>query len=82
MGATLVGQGFSLLLYGMGLVFLFLTLLVMVTGAMSTLIGKFFPEEDEQPRLRAGNPAAVPADPRTLRIIEAAIAQHRSKTRR
>ncbi len=81
MGTTLMGQGFSLLLYGMGLVFLFLTLLVIVTGIMSTLIEKYFPEGDDQPPVRPGRQSEAPVEPRIVEIIEAAIAQHRSKTR-
>ena len=36
--ATLLGQGVDLMLYGMGTVFVFLTLLVLATSAMSRLI--------------------------------------------
>lgn len=84
MQESLVSQGFGLLLYGMGTVFLFLTLLVAVVSCVSFLIIRFFPEPAEPlpniPRKPVGN--VSPIDPKTLQIIKAAIEQHRSKRRR
>lgn len=37
---NLVSQGFSLMAFGMGVVFIFLTLLVMVTSVMSKVVRK------------------------------------------
>jgi len=38
---NLIDQGISLMLFGMGTVFIFLTILVLATWLMSTLINKF-----------------------------------------
>ncbi len=47
MELILIEQGVSLLIYGMGTVFVFLTLLVFATKAMSHLVHKFSPETAE-----------------------------------
>lgn len=68
--SDLVSQAADLVLYGMGSVFLFLTLLVAVTMLMSYLIG-LDPVTQE--------PAAPNAslDPRILAVISAAVKRHR-----
>jgi len=76
-GAALVGEGFDLLLYGMGTVFVFLVLLVVATRLMSTLIVHFFPEQDLTQK--PGDEAAVQVDPLTLKIIQAALDKHRHR---
>lgn len=85
MQESLVSQGFGLLLYGLGTVFVFLTMLVAVVTCVSYVIVRFFPEPAEplpndSPRRSANNTTAV--DPKTLKIIQAAIDQHRSKHHR
>ncbi|MEZ5478913.1 MAG: OadG family transporter subunit [Thiolinea sp.] len=78
---TLIGQGFSLMLYGMGVVFAFLTLLVYTTAFMSKLVARWFPPLPEAPapvRKKRAAPAAV--SPLTLKIIQAAINEHRSRS--
>lgn len=79
----LVSQGVSLMLLGMAVVFVFLTLLVFATGAMSKIIEKYFPQP--LPATPLSNPPVPPdssqVDPRILAAIKAAIAEHRSKTR-
>ena len=82
MQETLFQQGFDLMLFGMGMVFVFLALLVVCTISMSKVVQTFFPETDETP---VNNPVAPPStagisevDPRTLAIIKDAIRQHRS----
>lgn len=86
---SLLSQGLSLMVYGMGVVFLFLTALVIVTTAMSTVIEKYFPDRSPlqtTPPASSTNPTArppVPAiEPGLVRAIEAAIAQHRDRRRR
>ena len=80
MDGSLYQQGTDLLLFGMGTVFLFLTLLVAATTVMSFIVQKYFPEPEEvlvPIRLRAqGSDEAV--NPRHLAAIQAAIEQHRS----
>ncbi|WP_111640456.1 OadG family protein [Marinimicrobium alkaliphilum] len=76
-------QGLDLMLYGMGTVLTFLTLLVVATLVMSFIVRRFFAEpEPAMPKERAGQSQSAPAaavDDKTLAIIKAAIAQHRDK---
>ena len=63
------------MLYGMGTVVVFLTLLVFVTSAMSVLVQRHFPLPPESGR-RADGPAL--ADATLAAVITAAIHKHRS----
>lgn len=80
-GSELITEGLQLLVFGMGIVALFLTLLVIATAFMSNLIQKYFPE-----RLIAENASSSPIvengipDARTLSIIKEAIQQHRDRS--
>ena len=74
---VLIGQGLDLMLYGMGTVFIFLTLLVIVTTLMSTLVRRWLPEEDATSPPAATSSSDV--DGRVLAIIQAAIDKHRSR---
>ncbi len=79
MQSALIEQGFSLMLYGMGVVFTFLTLLIFATTGMSKAVLRWFPQVEEpikQTRKKSGNAAVSPL---TLKIIQAAIEQHRSR---
>jgi oxaloacetate decarboxylase gamma subunit len=69
--SLLVSEGFNLALYGMGTVFVFLTLLVLATMAMSWLVA-------QQERAVAATLPADSADARTKAAITAAIHQHRN----
>ncbi|MFK7731615.1 MAG: OadG family protein [Pseudomonadales bacterium] len=70
---TLISQGFNLLLYGMGVVFVFLSLLVLATGAMSALVQRFAPMVDDE------EPQAL--DRRHVAAITAALHMHRNRNR-
>ena len=59
------------MLFGMGTVVVFLTLLVFVTSAMSALVQRFLPPP-------AALPAADTDDSRLLAVISAAIHKHRA----
>jgi oxaloacetate decarboxylase gamma subunit len=85
----LLQQGLDLVIYGMSTVFLFLTLLVLVTIAVSDIIGRLFPEAPEVDPL---SPHAVstlnipsdtsfegPVDKKLLVILQNAVDQHRSR---
>lgn len=76
MDSILIAQGLDLLLYGMGTVFTFLTLLVAVTTAMSALANRFAPEEVVETPAAAGNKTV---EPTLARVIQAAIDQHRGR---
>jgi len=67
MQATLIDQGITLMLVGMGTVFVFLTLLVAAMTAMAGIIRRFTP------------PAADGVSDEEIAAITAAIAQHRHK---
>lgn len=78
MELTLITQGLDLLLYGMGTVFTFLTLLVGITAAMSGLVNRFVGAETEL----AEGPVAQQTngvEPRIAKVIQAAIDQHRGR---
>ncbi len=67
----LLAQGFTLALYGMGTVFFFLTLLVLVTSAMSSIVQRFEPV--------VTIPAAEStSDTRKMAAIATAIHQYRT----
>ena len=77
MDSILIAQGLDLLLYGMGTVFTFLTLLVAVTTVMSALANRFAPEEVvDAPAAPVGNNTV---EPTLARVIQAAIDQHRGR---
>ena len=70
MGSELLEQGLELMLAGMGTVFVFLTLLVFATSAMSALVRRFEPVADAES-------AGVTEE--EVAAITAAIALHRKK---
>ncbi len=82
MPENLLTQGLELMLYGMGTVIVFLTLLVIATTAMSGLIARYFPEA---PAASARPPAArqkgsgAEAEEELVAVISAAIARHRRR---
>ncbi len=79
MQSTLMQGGMDLMLYGMGTVFVFLTLLVFATAATSSLVQRFFPV-DEPPRIPSREmPAKTPVPPDILKAIQAAIDRHRHR---
>ncbi len=78
MTGTLIDQGLELMLFGMGTVLVFLTLLVFATLLMSGLLARFAPPEP----VAVVQPGARPApaiDDTLLAVITAAIHQHRSR---
>ena len=82
MSNSLIDQGFNLMLFGMGTVFVFLTILIFATGIMSKVITRYFPEKIEVIAPRKKKSAALagsPIAPSTLKIIQLAIEQHRNR---
>jgi len=78
---TLIDQGISLMLYGMGTVFMFLTILVFATGLMSKLV-RLLSSTNEEPSIgdspiTAANNSLPDRD--TLEAIKQAIALHRQR---
>ncbi len=76
-GATLIEQGLDLMLYGMGTVFVFLTVLVVVTALMSAIIGRWVPDQELDVPSSAKDHRDV--DGRIVAIIQAALAKHRCR---
>ncbi len=82
MQPSILEQGFDLMLFGMGTVFVFLTLLVFATRIMSWAVNRFFPEPEP---IMAASPAqpspgsTAAVDPKVLAVIQEAIHQHRAK---
>jgi len=72
-------QGINLMLYGMGSVVVFLTVLVIATVIMSAIVQRFFPQEPESLQPIKATPLTGVSDPKVIAIIEAAIKQHRAK---
>jgi len=72
-------QGIDLMLFGMGTVFVFLSLLVIAVIVMSGFIQKFLPETIEPGPTPVNFPPAGVNDPKLIAIIQAAIEQHRNK---
>ena len=77
MDSTLITQGLDLMLYGMGTVFTFLTLLVGITTLMSMIVNKLVVEVEEAPAAPLQASAAATVEPRIAKVIQAAIDQHR-----
>lgn len=82
---NLFSEGLTLLIFGMGFVFVFLTLLVFATNLMSRLVTKYCPEPVKAPaKPRAPAPVAAqsagqPSD-EVVAVITAAVQHYRSKS--
>jgi oxaloacetate decarboxylase gamma subunit len=72
----MVELGLELVVFGMGTVFVFLTLLVFVTGLMSSLVLRFAPEAPIIPPRRPSGPEGA-TDPTILAAISAAVKRYR-----
>lgn len=72
----LMSSGVELMFAGMGIVFLFLSMLVFVINIMSSLVQRFFPDA---PTFVAAPHVSGGIDKSTIAAISAAVHQHRSK---
>ena len=77
-------QGVELMIFGVGAVAIFLSLLVLVTSLTSSFMSRYFPEQREPsaPAAAASSailPAARPGQPELVAVIAAAIQQHRKQ---
>lgn len=80
MESAIINQGLELMLFGMGTVVVFLSLLVLATTMMSRVVARFFPEPEPQPVAPTTPPTDAAMDDSTLvAVISAAIAHHRRK---
>lgn len=76
--SQLMADGLGLMAFGMGTVFVFLIILIFATTIMSAVVTKFFPEAPAAP----AKPASAPAqgvDPQLLKVLSAAIKEHRAR---
>jgi len=75
--AELITSGVELMIVGMGIVFLFLTMLVIAINLMSSLVQRFFPDAPQTaipvPSVASGT------DKKTVAAITAAVHQYRDK---
>ncbi len=81
MQGDIVDQGLELMVFGMGTVLVFLTVLVIAIGLMSRIILRFFPET-ETPAGAAGptkSAASGVADANLIAVISAAIHRYRAR---
>lgn len=86
MQGSLVDQGVELMLFGMGTVLAFLTVLVLSITLMSWILGRYFPVAEVSPG-SGSSPGRSPAgvldspveDANLIAVISAAIHRHRSK---
>lgn len=76
----ILAEGFSLMLYGMGFVIMFLTLLVFATGLMSKLVTRFEPAV--VPPSQSGKASAAvtrqPDDQALVAVMTAALQKYRA----
>lgn len=72
----LMSSGVELMFAGMGIVFLFLTMLVFAINLMSALVQRFFPEAPPAPAIAQVATSTVP-DKATVAAITAAVHQYR-----
>ena len=81
MQETLMQQGWELMIFGMGTVFVFLALLVLSTSIMSALVQRYLPEAAHVPTAATGRGKADTADKdeKLLAVISAAIHKYRSR---
>lgn len=76
---SLVSEGLNLMVYGMGFVFVFLTLLVFVTGLASKLVTKYLPEPvvTAKPKAKAAPVGATANNDQLTAVIAAAVHKYR-----
>lgn len=74
-----LGEGFILLVLGMGTVFVFLTILIFATKAMSKIVAKIAPEKAPAPVKRSAPKAAAAGaqDSEVAAAIAAAYARNK-----
>jgi oxaloacetate decarboxylase gamma subunit len=73
----LMSSGVELMFAGMGIVFLFLTMLVVAINIMSSLVQRFFPDAPIQVTTATAVSSGI--DKSIIAAIAAAVHQHRNK---
>ena len=78
---NLLLEGVNLMLIGMGMVFVFLAMLVLVMTGMSRFARMVSPEEQEPVGMPAQIPLPTDDEQQIVAVISAAISRYRSTTR-
>ncbi len=81
MQGSIVNQGVELMLFGMGTVLAFLTVLVLAITLMSWILQRYFPVVEASPAQKSSLAPASTAlsDANLIAVITAAIHQHKAK---
>ena len=81
MQGTIVNQGLELMLFGMGTVLVFLSVLVVSITLMSWILQHYFPEPEVPPGAAPSASAleVTLSDANLVAVISGAIHKHRSK---
>ena len=81
MQGSIVDQGVELMLFGMGTVLVFLSVLVVSITLMSWILQRYFPEPEVPPIAvpSSGAVEVAPGDANLVAVISAAIHRYRSK---
>ncbi|MCO4758713.1 MAG: OadG family protein [Oceanospirillaceae bacterium] len=77
---NIVSEGINLMIFGMGFVVVFLTLLVFATTAMSKLVAKIAPEQPKPKpvKAKAAPAAAAGNNDELIAVMTAAVHKYRS----
>lgn len=77
---TIFDSGVTLMLYGMGTVFVFLTILIATTMTMSWCISRFSPQlevaSEENPKMKSLT-GSTQMDSKLLAVLQASVDAHR-----
>jgi oxaloacetate decarboxylase (Na+ extruding) subunit gamma len=76
--AEMMSSGIELMFAGMGIVFLFLTMLVVAINIMSSLLQRFFPDVPTS-QMAVATSVSSGIDKSIIAAITAAVHQHRNK---
>lgn len=79
--SELISEGISLMLFGMGFVFVFLTLLVYATGTMSNVVARFVKQAPAETANNKPAPASAPAagnNDELIAVMTAAVHKFRA----
>lgn len=80
MEINLVIEAFKFMILGMGIVFAFLSIMVLALKAQAALIGKFFPEKDNIGTIKKVQPNVTATDTtKKIAAITAAIQHHNNQ---
>lgn len=75
---SILQQGLDLMIYGMGIVFLFLLVVVAVVAAMSRAVQRYLPQQEIVTPSKISAVQAA-ASPQVMQAIQAALDQHRQR---